>query len=282
MTQCATYEELRTLFEVANDKAVQSFVVLTKLAGINIAPQPEDKELFAKQLTDWTGSILEEIRSRGYWDVRIRPVTFQPERLSLSGLRQVLIRAHVNYRGWELPYVVTRTPEIGNDWIGLENQQQNGLQSWRFFQSGQFAAVLGFLDDWNEKLPYDRYTEATRGKLLSILDVVFYLSEIFGVAARLATSDIYRDEPSVVIDLTLCKVQKRQLYGRGIYEVFSIDGYTTAAQNIPYSVTLAKEDIIGRPQELAREAAQFFFERFGWSPSTQLLTSMQAQLNIPA
>jgi hypothetical protein len=277
-----TSEEVRILFELAKDKAVQSFVTLTKLAGINIAPKPEDKEQFARQLQDWDGPILKEIRSRGYWDVRIRPVTFQQERLPLSELRQVLIRAHVNYRGWELPYIVTRMPDVGTDWISLENQQQNGLQSWRFFQSGQFTAALGFLDDWNEKLPYDRYAEETRDKLLSILDVVFYLSEIFGMAARLATSDVYRDESCVVIDLTLCKVEKRRLYGRGVYEIFSIDSYTTAAQNIPYSVTLAKEDVIGRPQELAREAAVFFFERFGWNPSTQLLTSMQAQIGIPA
>jgi hypothetical protein len=275
-----TSEELRMLIDLVSNKAVQSFVTHTKLAGINIAPQPEDEELFNRQLSDWTGPILEEIRSRGHWDVRIRPAIFQPTRLPLSELRQVLIDARVNYRGWELPYVIAGVPEIGTDWISLETQQQNGLQSWRFFQSGQFAAALGFLDDWNEKLPYDRYAEETKGKLLSILDVVFSLTEIFGLAGRLTTSDVYRDERSVVIDLTLHGLQKRQLYGRGIHQISSFSGYTTAAKEITYTVTLPKEEIIANPQELACKTAQYIFERFGWNPSDQLLATMQSELHI--
>ncbi len=147
-----TSEEIRTLFELANDKAIQSFVTRTKLASINIAPLPEDKELFAQQLQGWTGPILKEIRSRGYWDIHIRPVTFERERVPLSQLRQLLIRASLDYRGGEFPYVTPRMPDIGNDWIGLENQTEFNLQSWRFFQSGHFAAEVGFLDDWEDKL----------------------------------------------------------------------------------------------------------------------------------
>ena len=139
---------------------------------------------------------------------------------------------------------------------------------------------MGFLDDWNEKLPYDRYAEETKGKLLSILDVIFSLTEIFGFTGRLATSDVYRDEWSVVIDLTLHGVQKRQLYGRGIHQIPSFSGYTTAAKEITYTVTLPKEEIIANPQELARKAEQYIFERFGWSPSDQLLATIQSELNI--
>ncbi len=70
-------EMVLALFELVIDKGVQAFVTRTKLAGINIAPLPENKELFEKQVQGWTSPLLEEIRSRGYWDIHIRPVTFQ-------------------------------------------------------------------------------------------------------------------------------------------------------------------------------------------------------------
>lgn len=277
-----TSEELRTLFTLSNDKAVQSFVTHTRLAGINILPIPQDKELFAQQLEGWTSPLLTEILSRGHWDIRIRPVTFQQERVPLSDLRQLLMRASLNYRGWEVPYITPRLPETGVDWISLEYQRENGLQAWRFFQSGQFAAELGLLDDWDEKLTYPIQKFWKLGEALSILDVVFSLTEVFGLVSRLAITDIYREERQIVVDVKLCGVKNRILYNRGIYSGFEM-GYTTVAENIPYTVTLEKEDSIGRPRELAIEAAQFFFERFsGWKPSAQLLTTYQSELSIHA
>ena len=169
-------EMTRTLFQLAIDKGVESFVTRTKLAGVNIVPLPADKELFEQQFQGWTGPLFTEIRSRGYWNIRIRPVTFQPERLPLSELRQLLIRASLNYRGWEFPYITPKWPDTGLDWIGLENQHENSLQAWRFFQSGQFAAEVGFLDDWQELLTYPLRDEVAPGTRLSVLDVVFRLT----------------------------------------------------------------------------------------------------------
>ncbi len=276
-------EMTRALIELAVDKGIQVFVTRTKLAGITIAPAPEDKELFDKQVQGWTGPLLEEIRSRGYWKIHIRPETFQQDRLPLSQLRQLIMRASLDYRGWEFPAITQKMPEIGNDWIGTENQKELGLQAWRFFQSGLFTAETGFLDDWEDKLPRPFREDWVPGVRLSILDVVFRLAEIFGFASRLAPTDVYRDERSLVIDLTLCHVRDRELHDRGaLNRRFPVFGYTTAAEPIPYTVTLAKEDIIARPQELAIAAAQHIFERFGWNPSDQLLASIISELRIHA
>ncbi len=283
--QMLTSEETRTLFELAIEKGIQSFVTHTKLAGINIAPLPEDEELFAQQLEGWTSPLLEDIRTRGYWDVRIRPVSFKQERLPLSQLRQLLIRASLNYRGWEFPYITPRMSAIGNDWIGLEDREGASLQAWRFFQSGQFAAAVGFLDDWEDELMHPSPQDWEAGVQLSIHDVVYRLTEIFGLASRLAITDVYRDERFVVIYIALCNVRDRTLYGRGAWslELALLRRHLTSAETIPYPpLTLAKEDIIARPRELAIKAAQYIFERFGWDPSVQLLTTIQSQLQIHA
>lgn len=276
-------EMVRTLFELVIDKGIQSFVTRTKLAGITVAPVPEEKELFEKQVRGWSSPLLEKIRSRGYWNIHIRPVAFKQERLPLAQLRQRVIRASLDYRGWEFPYITPQAPDIGNDWIGLENQQQWALQAWRLFQSGHFIAEVGLLDDWEEKLSHPTREDWVPNKHLSILDVIFRLTEIFGFASRLAITDIYRDERSLVIDAALCNVRDRTLYDRGaLNSRFPVFGYSTAAEQIPYTTTLAKEDIIARPRELAREAAQHIFERFGWDPSDQLLATVQSELRIHA
>jgi len=273
-----TSEEARTLFTLAIDKGIQSFVTLTKLAGINIAPLPKDEELFARQLQGWTSPLLEEIRSRGYWDIRIRPVTFEPERVSLFQLRQLLVDASLDNRGWEFPFNTSVLPETGADWIGWESQKGCSLQTWRFFQSGQIALKVGLLDDWEDMRISQSQNEWKPGEFLSILDVIYRLTEVFGLASQLAITDLYRDERSMVVDLKLCHVMNRTLLGRGTYQTFLPQDYTTLAENIPHTVSLAKEDVIGRPRELALEEAQFFFERFGYYPSKQLLTSMQSNV----
>lgn len=218
-----TSEEIRSLFDLVSDKAVRSFVTHTKLAGINIIPQPEDKELFAQQLKDWTGLILEEIRTRGYWDIHIRPVNFHQERVPLSQLHALIASTSVNYRGGEFPYTTSRPPEIGHDWIGLEMEQSWALQAWRFFQSGHFAVEMGFLEDWRDK--QYAFQDKPLDQLLSIQEVIFRLTEVYGLASRLATTDIYRDERSVVINVTICNVQHRRLYGQRIYQT-PLGGYT--------------------------------------------------------
>lgn len=276
--QMLTSEEVRILFELANEKAVRSFVMHTKLAGINITPAPEDKVLFAQQLQGWTGPILEEIRSRGYWDIYIRPVTFQRERLPLLQLRPLIIQASLNYRSGEFPSVTSQAPKTGLDWIGSEYQKDCNLQAWRFFQSGQFAAAAGLIDDWGDKLTYPFQGVPKPGKVLSILDVTYRLTEIYGLASRLATTDIYRDERSIIVDITLHKIKGRILLAQGTN--ITTPSHPPEAGAIPYTTTLPKEDIIAHPRELAIKAAQYIFERFGLDLSDQLLTTIQSGLSI--
>ena len=276
-----TSEEIRTLFELARDKGIQDFVTQTRLAGINIAPLPQDKELFAQQIYGWATPIAELIRSRGYWHVSIHPMTFQRDRIPLRNLRSLLMRAAISYRGWELPYITTVATDIDNEWIGFEHEQYNGLQSWRFFQSGQFMAEIGFFDDWDDKLKWKAPDASWKpGLLLGIPDVVYCLSEVYGLASRLALTDNYRDERFVVVETTAHRLPGRMLYDRGNHRRFPVSGYFTKAESIPNIRTLPKEDVIARPKELAIEAAQHVFERFGWDPSDQLLAAIQSEINI--
>jgi hypothetical protein len=115
------------------------------------------------------------------------------------------------------------------------------------------------------------------GEVVSGTDIVLEMTNVFDLASRLAVTDAYRDEGSVVVEVTLCGVDGRKIYYTGGFQQFS---YPSKAQSIPYSKILQKEDIIAHPRELAVEAAHYIFERFGYDPSIELLTSIQSEIRI--
>jgi hypothetical protein len=50
-------------------------------------------------------TVTDRIKSRGYWDVRIRPGNFDSDRVPYEHLEQIISGAAVRLRGWPVPYV---------------------------------------------------------------------------------------------------------------------------------------------------------------------------------
>src|SRR5712692_4445961 len=139
----------------------------------------------------------EEIRSRGHWWIVIHPVDYVPQRLPLTELEQVLQRARVQLRGWDFPHVsdrdpiTTRTKSIRGrtDWMYYR-------ELWRFYQSGQFAYLLGIHEDWIERTDPGSFGArwgpppglAAQGPLLGVGDALFRITETFEFASRLAVT----------------------------------------------------------------------------------------------
>jgi len=85
--------------------------------------------------------ITDEIRSKGHWDVAIRPEPFIEDRVDYADLDEIMVRAVVRLRGWPVPYIDHREePLRGDDWIGHDIGAEGGAhyEAWRFFTSGQF------------------------------------------------------------------------------------------------------------------------------------------------
>ena len=47
--------------------------------------------------------VVEKIRSRGAWDVTIRPAAYEPNRMLYEHLEDVLEKSVVRIRGWPVP-----------------------------------------------------------------------------------------------------------------------------------------------------------------------------------
>src|SRR4029079_17172704 len=97
---------------------------------------------------------LATIKSRpGYWQVVVRPATFEPQRVGkkLSLLDEIIRRSSVAIRGWDFPHVSDREPlDRGLDWIGQHIVWGYHLALWRLYLSGQFMTVRGLWEDWQD------------------------------------------------------------------------------------------------------------------------------------
>src|SRR6266508_5775344 len=84
---------------------------------------------------------LDRIHERGYWRVLIHPTVFDEHRIpSLSDCWRLIESAQVSLRGYlKYPTVDPQQRLDGKDWVQSGGEFTDGLELWRFFQSGQFV-----------------------------------------------------------------------------------------------------------------------------------------------
>ena len=224
--------------------------------------------------------LLEKIRSRGHWRVVIRPGTFVEKRVSnISALYHILQKTSVQLRGWDFPHLDTRLQtHIDDDWIGQEPVWEEYLESWRFYQSGQFVDFMGMEEDWGDQSTLSPPEKGWKpGSYLSVESGVFSFTEIFEFAARLAMTDAGDEQMHLEIDL-------RGLKGRGLkFEVRRAGSsyrriLKADTEEIPYKVDLPRIQLVTEPSELALKPAVELFQRFGWDPGLDVLRDIQGEL----
>jgi hypothetical protein len=98
------------------DKELREF--LARAGGLSLGPS--DTARYAAQLNEPSpdADIDAQVRSRGRWEVTIRPAGFAPTRVSFSDLEDVVRTAAVKLRGWAFPHVDHRAQVArGVDWV---------------------------------------------------------------------------------------------------------------------------------------------------------------------
>jgi len=217
--------------------------------------------------------LLSKIKSRGYWQIVIRPRTFNPNRVAdIAMLFPLLSKFVVHIRGWDFPHIDSRfPPQYGVDWVGQENDWDYHKGIWRFFQSGQFVYFLTMAVDWRVESPIwpvDLSKEPMT--LLGVGDTIFTFVEIMDFASQLALSEAGDD--NMQIDIKVGNIKGRELYvdtHRRRWPFFT--SYRTQMQEYPYSKNIARPDLISGNKAYALDAAQQLFKRFGWNAPTEIL-----------
>ncbi len=222
-----------------------------------------------------TDEILERIRSRGNWLVRIRPSTYDATRLvSLPDLERAVRDSSVALRGWSYPQYDEPTRLAG--YVEETTDWQHEIEVWRAFQSGQFVSLNGLSEDWRDNSEIWPAPKGWRaGQLPRGEDAIFRLAEIFEFAARWSTAVAFRGP--VVVDCSL-----RELQGRGVGLSPNRGPWqlkrTCIASQWSWSRSYDLPNLLAGTWELAIEPAMSLFELCGWDLSRDVIRSILDEL----
>ena len=224
-------------------------------------------------------AIIETIRSKGYWDASIRPEPYIQDRVAYENLDDLLLKAAVRLRGWPVPYVHPGEYERGEHWISadVDASAVDLYEAWRFFQSGQFNHLRVVAADWET---FEGRTRVPQGfdAVIEVWEILYYLTEVFELAARLSLTEAGADH--MTVEVTLSGLKNRALVmGYPHYQVtgFMVP-YKFDAAEVSNSETIERDRLVGETRELAVEWARYFFVRFGWKPDAHLLSQLQRKL----
>jgi hypothetical protein len=274
--------ELREVVELATEKQVRRFLRTARAGGIEIgASAPAD--LAASQYADetqrgWVETATDQlslIEGQGHWEISVRPERYQEIRIPFGDLTDFVTRHTVRLRGWPLPFVDNREPVMhGQTWVGqdVEPRVLPHAEAWRMFQSGQFLQKRVISADLEQD---PQSPIAAAGPIIQVWEILFYLTEVFELAARMALA-VAVDE-SVHISARLTGMEGRQLVSGSWNR--DIDGiYISFTDVLAAEMTLATPDVIAGPRSRAITMAQEFLLRFGLRVPDEVLADWQAEL----
>lgn len=221
--------------------------------------------------------LTDKIRSRGFWDVVIRSAHFEPEQVPYEDLLKVMENAAVRFRGWPVPMVDRREdPLRGEDWIGQDINATvvDHYEAWRFFTSGQFNHLRGISADWRPH--QDAPVPVGLTSVIEVWEILYYLTEVFELAARLTLAGA-ADDP-IVVEVTLSGLSGRGLVVGQYNRAEFFQPYRTTMPELSRTVTLARDQLIGQARTEAVKMARAFFVRFGWSAPIEQLADHQREL----
>lgn len=215
--------------------------------------------------------LKKEIKTRGYWEIVVRPQQFSRDAVDPSKLKETIINSSYPSRGWRYPLISTDPYEQEHAYAtqdGIEGYVDFGRhrEVWRFDTSGQFIHYLAFPEDWWEQEGNDWVPAAAsqhpQGTALSTIGTVYLLTEILEFARRLSANVPQME--TVCISITLHNVQNRELatfdsmrhlFGR----------YTCRIASFQLkAIEVTRDDLQGKARSLALELIKEVFTKFNW------------------
>ena len=220
--------------------------------------------------------ILEKLKSRGYWRILVRPAEFVATRVqSLLGLGEIVRKSALELRGWDFPHITLHTNlDIGLDWVGQEVDWSEHVESWRLYQSGQFAFYGSILDDWQDQSIWESLKPDWRaGQYLSVFDTIARFTAAYEFASRISLTEAGGE--MISIHVTIVGLRGREL--RIDHPRRSGFSYprTAAIPEFPFKVSVPRAQLVAEARELALVNANELFTRFNWTPGVEFLRGMQ-------
>lgn len=224
-------------------------------------------------------SLLQKIKSRGYWEIVVRPTRFVEQRVAnLLALREIVRSKRVEIRGWDFPHYGRSDPGLAQDHIEQEVDFLRHVEAWRLYQSGLFVYMGGLRADWDEQdRPAGSYVRLVGqpGTVLGVADTIWILTEAFEFAARLSMTEAGSDRMHVAATVhglegrsLLMEIQTRHLSPRPALEGIS---------ELAWASDFARAQLLAESKAIALGWAREVFRRFDWDASLDILGEIQGQ-----
>lgn len=225
--------------------------------------------------------VVARITSRGYWDVVVRPATFDEERIpSVVELDPLLESLQVRMGGWYFPHLDSAQPaKIRGDCIEAFVEFDTVLEFFRFQQSGQFVHLSAFREDWPERAGAFDWPrrDAKPGDLLGIGSMVYRLTYVYEFAARAAQRLPGSDD--LVVEVVAHNIGNRLLVVDSPNRAPLFEEYRAVIPDFRDTRQLPRATLLSGPRALAAEAVAKLLVQFQWrSVNVQFIAGWQEQM----
>jgi hypothetical protein len=222
--------------------------------------------------------VLATIRTRGHWEVVVRPTEFTRDRIDRTQLAEVVTQSRVQLRGWDFPHVDEQAQMVRHsEWVGQTTSWEHMIETWRMYRSGQFVSISGIPHEWRDR---SGFWPATKGwqpnTTLGTLEVVGRLTEVTEFAARLSQTPAGNDTMKLVVRLG--KMSGRILWGDSPRRAPLSMHYKVSDDVITVEQSVRRIDLVANPKALAVAMSEEVFSHFGWKPAPLITADMQKEI----
>ena len=224
--------------------------------------------------------IKEKIKSRGYWEVDIRPEEESRNRFdSISDCLDKVRECVVLIRGWDYPHF-GRNPSPYPRIRRIESYVDFGSNKefWTMFLNGHFYHIFSCREDWLAEdvsvFGKSKYSDTKPNSVLGYIMTLYSATEIFEFAIRLSQKGIFGNKAR--IQITLHGMNNRILtsFARVRHPIWGEN--RCREDTIPWSVSLSINDLISQGHENAVDFTLSVYELFGmFKVNRQMIVEMQ-------
>lgn len=112
--------------------------------------------------------------------------------------------------------------------------------------------------------------------VIEVWEILFYLTEVFELAARLAIGPA--GDNAMVITVALERLEGRCLVVGQSNRLEFFEEYRSQVPSLSREITLPRKKLVAEGRVAAVETAREFLLRFGWKPSLDQLLDHQREL----
>lgn len=227
-----------------------------------------------------------DVLSDPHWRVNLIPSKYNNTSIpTLKECKKIIEKNSLHLRGWDYPHIGNEDEQSrGNNYIDSWSDFFGAREYWRFWQSGQFLHLFSVREfsepSFKEELKSSMKMFLSHNKrinwedikgFISFVNSIYIFTEIFEFASRLSRSNIY--ENYLTLDISVSGINKFILSSDRSRDWHNL--YQYGEDIISGTWNIDSEELSMNSSKLSREKILWFFDKFGFYPSMDLIKEIQ-------